>query len=528
MRFLCRSITISMLFLTALFVQACEDQPDPTYSVSFETNGGPAIETVTGLEKGERLSLEEPDRPGYIFLGWEDDEENVHLDTITVEDDLILYAAYERIEDVFTYDTRENENYDDEISIRSYTGDARRLRVPKTIDEKLVTGIRAEAFTDTPIEDLILPRSALSLSFYAFAYAPDLDTLSFYGDYAGYREKFIASSSYEDILSEHEDACAIVEEDPMTEYKRFETGCPIHRTLSKTDPVTIPGEEDPLYGYEVVVDLAYYEEAISVSNSWSSNVFSASTLREIVVPKEMINISSLAFLDTENLEAIIVEEDNAQYRSEDGILYNRSDESLFFYPPAKTDSDFMLPLNVENVGTDAFKVAHNPYLENISVPSEHAHFTSFDGVLYDEDEQTLRVYPSGRRDSSYTVNDTATTIEAYAFRSATHLETVTLPEGLKEIGARAFHMSGLEHVTIPDSVDLIGSQALYDIDTLETVVFERELSEENPLILSGSWLAFDDGVTVYVPDNSYDSYLELENFGYMGSDVIRPLSELTA
>jgi hypothetical protein len=515
-----------LLVLTILFVQACDDPSDPTFSVSFETNGGPDLETVTGLEKGDVLVLEDLSRTGYIFLGWEDEQENIHFESITIEDDLVLYAAYERIEDVFTYDTRENENYDDEIAITSYTGVARRLKIPETIDEKRVTGIQTEAFKDTPIEELVLPRSALSFGHYAFAFAPNLDTLSFYGDYAAYREDFIPSDTYEDILSAHEDACVLIEKDPLSEYKRFETGCPIHKTLAKTDPIFIPGEDDPYYGYEVVVDLAYYE-TINMQNSWSAGVFSASTLREIVVPKEMFNVSSSAFLDMEHLEAIIVEEDNTQYRSEDGVLYDKDGKWLYFYPPAKSNLDFTMPMTVENVLSDAFSVSYNPYLENIFVPSEHAHFTSFDGVLYDKDGKTLHVYPSGRRDSSYVVKDTVTTIHDFAFQSATHLEEIILPVGLKEIGARAFRMSSLEHVTIPSSVNRIGSQALYGIDGLKTVVFERELSEENTLTFMGSPFALGHEVTVYVPDNSYDSYLELANFGHMGPDVIRPLSERT-
>ncbi len=517
---------VSILILTVLFVQACEDEGESTYSVSFETNGGPEVETVTGLEKGDSLSLDILDRPGHIFLGWQDEQDTMHYDEIIVEDDLVLHAVYERIEDVFTYIVLENENYDDEIRITSYTGVARRLAIPKMIDDKLVTGINTEAFKDTSIEDLILPRSALSFSHLAFAFAPDLDRLSFYGDYAGYQEDFFSSDSYDEILMDNEDACDIVEEDPISEYKRFSTGCPIHKTLSKTDPIFIPGEDDPFYGYEVVVDLAYYETTF-MRNSWSAGVFSVSTLREIVVPKEMFNVSSNAFLDMENLESILVEEGNAHYRSEDGVLYDENVEWLYFYPPAKSDSDFMIPKTVENIRPGAFSVSYNPYLESLSVSPEHAHFTSFDGVLYDKDEKTLVAYPSARKDSSYVVKDTVTKINDFAFQYADQLRSVTLPDGLEEIGGRAFRMSGLVHLSIPRSVDRIASQALYGIDTLETVVFERELSDLRTLTFVGSPFEIGHEITVYVPDDSYDRYLELQNFGHMGPDVIRPLSERT-
>lgn len=325
MKHLKKSMMVSILILTVLFVQACNDHGRSTYSVSFETNGGPEVETVTGLEQGDSLSLDVLSRPGHIFLGWEDEQETIHYDEIIIENDLVLHAVYERIEDVLSYEVLENENYDDEIRITSYSGVARRLEIPKMIDDKLVTGINTEAFKDTPIVDLLLPRSALSFSHLAFAFAPDLDRLSFYGDYAGYQEDFFSSDSYDEILMDNEDACDIVEEDPSSEYRRFSTGCPIHKTLSKSDPVFIPGEDDPFYGYEVVVDLAYYETTF-MRNSWSAGVFSVSTLREIVVPKEMFHVSSNAFLDMENLESILVEEGNAHYRSEDGVLYDENVE----------------------------------------------------------------------------------------------------------------------------------------------------------------------------------------------------------
>jgi len=273
-----RRVVVSIILLLAITaLQSCDMNKDPEgLTVTFNVDDILEIDTITGLETGETVELVEIRQEDKIFLGWKDQEDTLYLDEITVTENVILTPVFEHVNDVLTYRTVENEFYPDTVVITSYTGDAKRLLIPEKIEGLIVTGIGREAFADRIVEDLILPRTAISLASLAFAGAPNLDRLTFYGRYAGYDLRFFSSFDYYDILDDYATECSIIEEDPESAYKVFSTGCPIHKTLSKTDPVYMPGEDEPLYGYEVVVDFAYYDQGIT-HNAWSAGVFSQSS-----------------------------------------------------------------------------------------------------------------------------------------------------------------------------------------------------------------------------------------------------------
>lgn len=73
------------------------ENPDAMCDVQFESNGGSAVETMT-VKAGETLSApDEPQREGYIFVGWylEDTFENQFLfDEEEVQADMTLYADW--------------------------------------------------------------------------------------------------------------------------------------------------------------------------------------------------------------------------------------------------------------------------------------------------------------------------------------------------------------------------------------------------------------------------------------------------
>lgn len=60
---------------------------------------------------------------------------------------------------------------------------------------------------------------------------------------------------------------------------------------------------------------------------------------------------------------------------------------------------------------------------------------------------------------SIVIPESVVSIPANAFNSAVNLESVTLPDGLQEIGTRAFYNTGLLSIELPDSVETIGSSA---------------------------------------------------------------------
>ena len=71
-----------------------------------------------------------------------------------------------------------------------------------------------------------------------------------------------------------------------------------------------------------------------------------------------------------------------------------------------------------------------------------------------------------------------TKIESYAFRDFEALESVVIPEGVKEICNSAFrYCPGLKSITIPKSVEKIGSNVFAGDNNIETVYFRGDEEE---------------------------------------------------
>ena len=86
----------------------------------------------------------------------------------------------------------------------------------------------------------------------------------------------------------------------------------------------------------------------------------------------------------------------------------------------------------------------NPNLKAVNIESGGALFSSEDGVVFNADKTTLYFYPPMKEGSEYVVPDTVTNIANFAFFGNKNLESVTLPMALKRIGTYAF--SGCERL----------------------------------------------------------------------------------
>lgn len=98
------------------------------------------------------------------------------------------------------------------------------------------------------------------------------------------------------------------------------------------------------------------------------------------------------------------------------------------------------------------------YIEIIDSPL----YQTLDGVVYDKDLKELILYPCQKKDREYTVLASTVKINDDAFAHNTNLVSAVLPEGLKEIGVRAFYAChSLSKLVLPKSVKRIGVNAFY-------------------------------------------------------------------
>lgn len=144
--------------------------------------------------------------------------------------------------------------------------------------------------------------------------------------------------------------------------------------------------------------------------------------------------------------------------------------ALYVTSPSGTSTVDELILGKDTVSLSL----NNVRFESIGVNDQNASFTVEDGVLYTADMRTLALFPSARS-GSFEVPDTVEVIAARAFFGC-DVYAVQLPAGLTEIGAYAFADSELESIEVPAGVLQIGENA-FESTKLRTAVIGEGIAE---------------------------------------------------
>ena len=80
-------------------------------------------------------------------------------------------------------------------------------------------------------------------------------------------------------------------------------------------------------------------------------------------------------------------------------------------------------------------------LENIVVDAENKNYISEDGILFDKDKTELIQYPAAKAGVSYTVPSTVSKIDGCAFKYTQNVKTINVPQQTTSIAAGAFSNS---------------------------------------------------------------------------------------
>jgi hypothetical protein len=94
-----------------------------------------------------------------------------------------------------------------------------------------------------------------------------------------------------------------------------------------------------------------------------------------------------------------------------------------------------IPASVTSIGEAAFY--NCPKLTAINVDAANAKYSSIDGVLFDKAAKTLIQFPGGKA-GAYTIPNSVTVIENWAFEYCTVLTSITIPTSITSIGDLAF------------------------------------------------------------------------------------------
>ena len=176
--------------------------------------------------------------------------------------------------------------------------------------------------------------------------------------------------------------------------------------------------------------------------------FTNCTFRTLRIESELPYEQTTHMMWNDNqIYAFEVPEDNALYRSIDGVLYTKDGKTLLDYPGARKGEHFDVPEGVESINYNAF---YNDNLVSVSLPGSM---------------KTIGQYAFGDCDNltEIVLSEGIETISEYAFYKCKNLTSVSLPAGLKTIEEGAFYKcEKLGSISFPESVTKIGSGAFAD------------------------------------------------------------------
>lgn len=126
------------------------------------------------------------------------------------------------------------------------------------------------------------------------------------------------------------------------------------------------GEIKAYTGVDEYVTIPAEISGVAVTKIGANAFANNTTVKEIVIPAGIVEIgdTSLAnldeypFLGTTQLQAIAVDENNENYYSKNGVLFDKNNV-LLWYPQNKADEEYVVPENVTGIRKFAFYNCNN-------------------------------------------------------------------------------------------------------------------------------------------------------------------------
>lgn len=270
--------------------------------------------------------------------------------------------------------------------------------------------------------------------------------------------------------------------------------------------VTIPDTVTVIEDYAFYSCTALHDINIprNLENIGFQAFYGCSALEEITIPASCTDIEAFAFEGCSSLKGIRVSEDNTAYKDEDGILFDKSGETLHLYPSANPAESYDIPQGCTTVYDYAF--IGNPYLKSVDLTG----VTSLgeDAFYYCTALERMEIPGS------------ITELKGSVFGGCAALTSVSLPQGLTSIGEGCFYNCvQLSEVEIPESVQSVGNYAFFNCPSLTRLHLTKNTGSIGKYAF-GFYLGEDESLK-RLPDFEIDAMDDTAAFTYCAENSIK-------
>lgn len=219
----------------------------------------------------------------------------------------------------------------------------------------------------------------------------------------------------------------------------------------------------------------------SVESIETSAFTGCESLKGIKIPAAVAGVDGSAFQNCKALVSITVDEGNANYSSQEGVLFDKNKTIIISYPVGKT-GDYTIPKEVKTVGSYAFSGYENGSIafEEGSKAEELGDYAfSRCGFTTMQLPDNLKAIGNGafyncRSLADIKIPSGVTGIGNSAFLGCRSLTAIEIPAGMVRIGKKAFEScSKLESIEIPAGVTAIEKETFYSCTALAEVKFAQ-------------------------------------------------------
>lgn len=331
MKHLIKKALILVTMMIGIFTMtSCQNNKQVSLTL-YPNNGNPSV--TVNVNKNESLDkLISFSYDGYFFVGWYYDREfkNRVVFPTTFEEDTALYGGWH------TYVNYELDETTDTYAVTSVVLPFNKIEVLREYKGKEVTIIRENAFKDNEnIVQLVLPNTITTIEDNAFSNMTKLEEINLPDSITNIGKNLFVGS--DNIIYDN------------------------HSGLKYIDNWLVDASECSQ------IEVKLKDTTIGIFEEAFKNCIE---ITKITIPAHLWYLGQNAFVSTNSLKEIEVSENNSNFSSLNGVLYNKDQTILIKYPSSRVNVEITIPFSVKVIEERAFDRCHNLVVINLTTNLE--------------------------------------------------------------------------------------------------------------------------------------------------------------